>query len=70
MATIFTGQRIVGKDLHDPKRPYDEVECACCNKPVSLRVAYIDKYVRPGKELYVHYDCLSQQRKDELAASR
>lgn len=69
MATIFTGQKIVGKDLHDPKRPYDEVACAKCGRPVSLRVAYIDKYVRPGKELYVHYDCLSEQRQAELASS-
>lgn len=69
MATIFAGQKIVGKDLHDKARPYDEVACAACGRPVSLRVAYIDKYVRPGKELYVHYDCLSQQRKDELATT-
>lgn len=28
MATIFTGQKIVGEDLHDLKRPYDEVATA------------------------------------------
>lgn len=70
MATIFTGQKIVGKDFHDPNRPYDKVACAECGKAVSIRVAYIDKYFQPGKELYVHYDCLSQQRKDEIATDR
>ena len=51
MATIFTGQEIVGQDHHDPKRTYDVVLCACCKQPVSLRVAYIDPYVNTGEEL-------------------
>lgn len=66
MATIFTGQRIIGQDTHDPKRQYDIVACACCRGPVSLRVAYIDPYVNTGEELYVHYRCLSPQRKRQV----
>lgn len=62
MATIFTGQEIVGQDTHDPKRTYDVVLCACCKQPVSLRVAYIDPYINTGEEHYVHYDCLSPQQ--------
>lgn len=66
MATIFTGQEIVGQDHHDPKRPYDKVSCGCCKQPVSLRVAYIDPYVNTGEELYVHYDCLSAQQRRKV----
>lgn len=62
MATIFTGQEIIGQDPHDPKHPYDVVACAKCQEPVSLRVAYIDPYVNTGEDLYVHHDCLSDRR--------
>ena len=60
----------MGNDPHDPKHPYDEAACAKCGKAVSLRVAYIDEYIQPGKELYVHNDFLSQQKKDEIAIDR
>lgn len=66
MATIFTGQEIIGQDGHDHRGLYDVVLCAVCDRPVSLRVAYIDKYLPIGKEQYVHYACLSPERKREI----
>lgn len=68
MKTIFTGQAVVGTDPHDPRSPYDLVECQACKQPVSLRTAYIDRYTDAAPtEKYVHYKCLSAKRQQEIA---
>ncbi len=43
------------------------VICPECKCEVSLRVSYYDSYAKKGPA-QVHYDCLSQQRKDEIQA--
>ena len=66
---IFTGQTVIGTDDFDrPHRTYDMVQCPCCKEPVSLRIGYIDKYEpgRIGQETYVHFRCLSAERKAEM----
>ena len=72
MGNIFTGQEITGEDHHDSHRPYAVVICPVCKQPVSLRVAYIDPYFnsKHGGEVYVHYECLSAQRKHEIEVGR
>lgn len=57
---LFTGQKIL------EGQRYFEVICPICNRPVSLRVAWIDPYVTPGKEVYVHYGCLSEKRLKDI----
>lgn len=62
MATkkIFTGQKILSVD----GRGYDVVPCHKCDKPVSLQYAYYDPH---NGEKYVHKDCLSEARQQEIA---
>lgn len=63
---IFTGQEVIGGDCQDPQRYYDIVECPYCKEAVSLRTAYLDPYAEGGAK-YVHYKCLSDKRKHEIA---
>ena len=66
MNTIFTGQQIIDT-VPDGRGTVDVVPCQKCNGPVSLRVAYIDRYTDAAPaEKYVHFGCLSQQRLDEI----
>ena len=57
--TNFTGQEVDESDI---------VICPTCGLPVSLRVAWIDRYTTKyqGKEVYVHYKCLSQERLKQI----
>jgi len=82
MRKVFTGQRVIRDTYIHPKAKasfceIDDairhnrnadifVECPICNQEVGLGRAYIDKYIIKGKELYVHYSCLSQERSEEI----
>lgn len=57
---IFTNQKIVKDSVHSR---LVEVECGKCGQPVSMGMAFIDPYL---KHLYVHYECLSDQRRKEI----
>lgn len=57
---LFTGQTIMEGTR------FFEVVCPVCEKPVNLRGAWIDPYFTPGKEVYVHHDCLSEKRLHEI----
>lgn len=37
----------------------DTVACAKCARPVYLSNAYIDPFVASGRNMWVHYECLS-----------
>ena len=57
----FTGQEVVLKSRHE-----DFVICPCCNELVGLKTAYFDRFKLGGMQ--VHFKCLSQQRRTEIAA--
>ena len=63
---IFTGQLVTDIEKHAVGVDYRIVTCPVCGQPVSLRVAYLDPYTDPAL-LYVHPDCLSAQRRAEIA---
>jgi len=46
----------------------EEIKCAKCGKPTTTRLAWFDPYCKGGKQ--VHYECLSQKRKDEILKER
>jgi hypothetical protein len=54
---------------------HEEVVCPVCKKSVGVRVGWIDPYVGnikgPGNitEPYVHFECLSEKRKEEIRRS-
>jgi hypothetical protein len=61
MPKIFTGQNVSESE---------EVPCHVCQKPAHMRsTAWFDPY-RGKNGKYVHHDCLSQKRQDEIAAER
>ena len=63
MAKIFTGQEIVG---YWADGRYEEVICPTCNKKTNLGHAWIDPYHPSGGEKYVHFECLSDKRMEEV----
>lgn len=59
----FTGQPFIG----DPVK--ENVECAVCKESINLRSdAWFDKFNKTYEPsgCYVHYHCLSPQRKAEI----
>lgn len=61
--TTFTGQRVDENE---------KVVCPVCEKKISVRIAYIDPYAgkSKNKEMYVHYECLSAKRKQEITENK
>jgi hypothetical protein len=55
---IFTGQFVDDRE---------NVTCPVCLELVNVRRGWIDPY---NKGRYVHFECLSQRRKDEVAEER
>lgn len=37
----------------------DTVACAKCAQPVDIQASYIDPFVTSGRNMRVHYNCLS-----------